>query len=167
MASRRRGKIPTSEWKAIAARRKAGEPLVQIARDYGCTGPAIGYIVNRVASRGGASTPMQTDPAVEGRAWKGAHPAQAPLSEGQHAGTTSLMSPSVPVVAQSARSRVTGLDSAARERITHDIAAFLYALDAVDREPSHENMDQLRQDTDHLMRAAAQVRIELERSSDN
>ncbi len=59
------------------------------------------------------------------------------------------------------------LDPAVRERITGDIAAFLYALDAIVRAPGPENMDQLREAADRLMRAAARVRIELERASDN
>ena len=167
MASRRKGKIPVSEWKAIAARRNAGEALAHIARDYGCTGPAIGYIVNRFASRGGASTQIQSRAAAEGKAWKAAHRAQATLSEGQHAGTTSLLSPSAPIVAKSAGSKMAALDPAVRERITGDIAAFLYALDAIVRAPGPENMDQLREAADRLMRAAARVRIELERASDN
>src|SRR5271154_2726964 len=48
MASRReKGKIAHAEWPAIAARYEDGETLASIARFYGCTAPAIRYIVNR------------------------------------------------------------------------------------------------------------------------
>jgi transposase-like protein len=41
-------KIPQGEWNAIAARYAKGETLADIARDYGCTPPAIHYILKRV-----------------------------------------------------------------------------------------------------------------------
>jgi hypothetical protein len=42
------GKIPQGEWNAIAARYSKGESLSSIARHYGCTPPAIHYILKRV-----------------------------------------------------------------------------------------------------------------------
>jgi hypothetical protein len=42
------GKIPQGEWNAIAARYSKGESLSSIARSYGCTPPAIHYILKRV-----------------------------------------------------------------------------------------------------------------------
>lgn len=167
MATKRKGKIPASEWQAIAARRKAGEALAHIARDYGCTGPAIGYIVNRVAARGGTSTPMQTQPAAPDRPRQGDHPVQASLGEGQHTRTMSPASPDAPDVVKSAKIKVAALDAAILTRITGDIAVFLDALDAVVQAPSRETMDQLSQAADYVMHAAARVRIEIERSSDN
>jgi hypothetical protein len=41
------GKIPQGEWNAIAARHAKGESLSGIARSYGCTPPAIHYILKR------------------------------------------------------------------------------------------------------------------------
>jgi hypothetical protein len=41
-------KIPQGEWNAIAARYSKGESLSSIARHYGCTPPAIHYILKRV-----------------------------------------------------------------------------------------------------------------------
>jgi transposase-like protein len=41
-------KIPQGEWNAIAQRYSNGESLSSIARHYGCTPPAIHYILQRV-----------------------------------------------------------------------------------------------------------------------
>lgn len=40
-------KIPQREWSAIAARHAQGESLSAIARSYGCTPPAIHYVLKR------------------------------------------------------------------------------------------------------------------------
>jgi hypothetical protein len=40
-------KIPQGEWNAIAARYQGGESISNIARSYGCTPPAIHYILKR------------------------------------------------------------------------------------------------------------------------
>ena len=40
-------KIPPREWSAIAARHAKGESLSAIARSYGCTPPAIHYVLKR------------------------------------------------------------------------------------------------------------------------
>ncbi len=40
-------KIPQGEWSAIAARYSQGESISSIARHYGCTAPAIHYILKR------------------------------------------------------------------------------------------------------------------------
>jgi hypothetical protein len=40
-------KIPQGEWNAIAARYQNGESISKIARSYGCTPPAIHYILKR------------------------------------------------------------------------------------------------------------------------
>jgi hypothetical protein len=40
-------KIPQGEWNAIAARHAQGESLSAIARSYGCTPPAIHYVLKR------------------------------------------------------------------------------------------------------------------------
>src|SRR5271157_3806676 len=44
-------KIPQGEWNAIAARYAQGETISQIARRYGCTPPAIHYILKRNGQR--------------------------------------------------------------------------------------------------------------------
>jgi hypothetical protein len=40
-------KIPQGEWSAIAARYANGESISKIAQTYGCTPPAIHYILKR------------------------------------------------------------------------------------------------------------------------
>lgn len=46
-------KIPQGEWNTIAARHDRGETIARIAQDYGCTAPAIHYILKRQKERGG------------------------------------------------------------------------------------------------------------------
>ncbi|HZU88328.1 MAG TPA: hypothetical protein VE993_03645 [Stellaceae bacterium] len=48
-------KIPQGEWSAIAARHARGETIARIAHDYGCTAPAIHYILKRQKERAGAA----------------------------------------------------------------------------------------------------------------
>lgn len=49
-SKRQKGKIAATEWPAIAARHRSGESLASIARAYGCTAPAIAYILKRTAA---------------------------------------------------------------------------------------------------------------------
>ncbi len=44
-------KIPQGEWTAIAARYAKGESITRIAQSYGCTPPAIHYILKRSKQR--------------------------------------------------------------------------------------------------------------------
>ena len=44
-------KIPQGEWNAIAARYAQGESISRIAQSYGCTPPAIHYILKRNKQR--------------------------------------------------------------------------------------------------------------------
>ena len=57
-------KVPQSEWSAIAERHSQGEPISSIARNYGCTAPAIRYILKRAKERAVVSdqrpAPVQT-----------------------------------------------------------------------------------------------------------
>jgi hypothetical protein len=48
-------KIPQSEWNAIATRHARGETIAKIAQNYGCTAPAIHYILKRQKERGGSA----------------------------------------------------------------------------------------------------------------
>ena len=50
-------KIPQGEWSVIAARYQNGETISKIARSYGCTPPAIHYILKRNRQRP-AETPQ-------------------------------------------------------------------------------------------------------------
>ena len=51
-------KIPQGEWSAIAARYTKGESITRIAQSYGCTPPAIHYILKRSKQRA-AQNPEQ------------------------------------------------------------------------------------------------------------
>jgi hypothetical protein len=51
-------KIPQGEWSAIAARYAKGESITRIAQSYGCTPPAIHYILKRGKQRA-AQYPQQ------------------------------------------------------------------------------------------------------------
>ncbi len=53
-------KIPQGEWNAIAARYQNGESISKIARSYGCTPPAIHYILKRNGQRPTTITPQPT-----------------------------------------------------------------------------------------------------------
>jgi transposase-like protein len=63
-------KIPQGEWDAIAARHAQGETIARIAQDYGCTAPAIHYILKRQKQRArptteaGASTAAPAAPST-------------------------------------------------------------------------------------------------------
>jgi hypothetical protein len=65
-----KGKIPAAEWPAITKRHRQGESLASIARAYGCTAPAIAYIVKR--SGNGATEPPPAP--AETRTTNGARP---------------------------------------------------------------------------------------------
>jgi transposase-like protein len=49
-------KIPQGEWNAIAARYAQGESISRIAQSYGCTPPAIHYILKRYKQRTGKNS---------------------------------------------------------------------------------------------------------------
>ena len=57
-------KIPQGEWSAIAARYAKGESITRIAQSYGCTPPAIHYILKRSKQRA-AQTEAELNTAVE------------------------------------------------------------------------------------------------------
>jgi hypothetical protein len=157
MANKRaKGKIPHSEWPAILARYSGGETIAQIGRDYGCTAPAIRYIIKRngmlkdqsgraraavVGGRVRASGPASArDPGVRGQA------ASAPLA------AVPSERPAGNIV----------LEPELRQRVSGDIASFLVALDHVVLEGSLASVADLQEATDRLMRSIARTRLELE-----
>src|ERR1700756_826849 len=99
VSKRENGKIYHAEWALITARHNGGETFASIARSYGCTAPAIRYIVNRQARGLEAGTAAAPSAALEGRALR--------------AGTTTE---------PQTRS---GIDRQLREQVNSDIAAFL------------------------------------------
>lgn len=151
MANKReKGKIPHSEWPSISARYAKGEAIASIARHYGCTAPAIRYIVNR-------NQRPKVEDAIEPPTYGasvGAHPSPAKVAASSESRTAS---------AERAGDAAVAFDVGIRERVGSDIAAFLVALDAVVAQPSPDVLSRLLTATDQLMRAAARTRIELER----
>jgi hypothetical protein len=156
MANRReKGKIPHQEWPAIRARYAGGESLASIARDFGCTGPAIRYIVNRPASDGEsapAAVPRRAAPPPEIR------PAEAPRPVPVVADTPTATAPTATAPA------TTAIDPELRWRVSSEIASFLAVFDSFLTENTPESYDHLLDATDRLMRVAARTRIELERA---
>ena len=57
-------KIPQGEWNAIAARYAHGESITKIAQTYGCTPPAIHYILKRSRQRTASNIqqPLKPEP---------------------------------------------------------------------------------------------------------
>jgi hypothetical protein len=176
-------KIPQGEWSAIAARYEKGESISGIARGYGCTPPAIHYILKRhrqlpatavmsltrarptaaAAAPIAAYTPEPTSP---GRiAGKSEHDASSPV----------LVRASPPLAAasppaaekQDQRPAVPpptpGLDSELHTRAEAAIAAFRSSFDAALMEGSPGVRERLRQAAADLMRVAARTTIVLDR----
>lgn len=170
MAKRReKGKIPHTEWPEIRTRYAAGESLASIARNYGCTGPAIRYIVNRPTpadetSNAGPSLPLPATP--------GANLVEtAKRADGTGEGPTTKVAPPIPVPqadqahgAPGDRAGTISIDTDLRWRVSSEIASFLTVFDSFLMEGSSESYDDLLGATDRLMRVAARIRIELERS---
>ena len=153
-------KIDHGELPAIIARHSTGESLASIARAYGCTPPAIRYIVRQERK---SEAHGEDDHADAASASIGHEEEPGRL----HANSVSLLPPARPVGFSATRpdvgSRKEGFDSSLREAMTLEVSALLVAFDAVVTRPSAEAVDQLRSATDRLLRAAARIRIELER----
>lgn len=160
MAKRReKGKIPHGEWSAIRTRHAAGESLASIARDYGCTGPAIRYIINRPTegmTPGDAAVANPAPRIPDGTDEPVAPPAASPASS----------APPVPPVASSlpAQPAAPGIDPDLRWRVSSEIASFLTVFDSFLTSDSQDRYDDLLAATDRLMRVAARTHIELERA---
>lgn len=170
MAKRReKGKIPHNEWPAIRMRYAAGESLASIARDYGCTGPAIRYIVNRPVGADGTAG-IAALPAVQ----PDTQEVEAPETAGRFGAPERppARRDEAPVLARPDRSGdgsdeaqgTSGIDPDLRWRVSSEIASFLAVFDSFLTDNSPETYDQLLSATDRLMRVAARTRIELERA---
>jgi len=148
-----RGKIPREQWPNIAARFQNGETLTEIARSFGCTAPAIRYIVGRVPLRGLNDKKVASDkqekiavllPTAESR--------RTTRSGGSsdNAGRRGDLS------AESTTNGIWG-------RVNTDIATFLAAVDSLFSDDSDSNYEALLAATDRLLWASARTRLELER----
>jgi hypothetical protein len=140
-----RGKISKVEWPKIAGRFRNGETLTEIARSYGCTAPAIRYIVGR--------TPVSAEkramlvPPIEAR--RAARPsASSDRPDSGRGGTKpSPIGPTRDIW----------------DRVNTDIATFLAAMDSLLSDDSDANYEALLAATDRLLWAGARTRLELER----
>src|SRR5260221_12942484 len=78
-------KIPQGEWNAIAARYAQGESISRIAQTYGCTPPAIHYILKRSKQRSAESSEERVNGKPDLAASLAAKPKKAPPSEAPRA----------------------------------------------------------------------------------
>lgn len=158
---REKGKIPRNEWPTILAKYRSGETMAQIGRDYGCTAPAIRYIVKRsgMLTNGAPSEPA----AAAGTRARRPSRAGAPAATGNRSASARAQ-PAPATVAPSSRPvRDHVLGPELRQRVGGDVASFLVALDHAVLEGSLESVANLQEATDRLMRSTARTRLELER----
>jgi hypothetical protein len=180
-------KIPQGEWSAIAARYEKGESISGIARGYGCTPPAIHYILKRHRQL----PPTAVRPLTHGQpAAASAAPvaafAPAPTPPGRIAGKSEHYAPSPVLVRASPPLAAAsspppgkpdrkpdqspamppptpGLDSELHTRAEAAIAMFRSSFDAALMEGSPGVRERLRQAAADLMRVAARTTIVLDR----
>jgi len=176
-------KIPQGEWSAIAARYEKGESISGIARGYGCTPPAIHYILKRHRELPATAVMPLTrgQPAAAAAAPIAAH-APEPTPPGRIAGKSEHYAPfpvlvrtSPPLAAasppaaekQDQRPAVPpptpGLDTELHTRAEAAIAIFRSSFDAALMEGSPGVRERLRQAAADLMRVAARTTIVLDR----
>jgi hypothetical protein len=182
-------KIPQGEWSAIAARYAQGESISRIAQSYGCTPPAIHYILKRNKQRaalGREQAPAERRPSQSAvpRA-RGTPPSGedmtslgssrnarirgdlqiSPVRPAQLEQTRSHLPPrqsaSPPNPAQGPHHSV-GLDRDLHGRAEAAIQAFRLSFDAALAEGSPLVRQQLRQAAADLMRVAARTTIVLD-----
>lgn len=152
-SAREKGKIARSEWPKIIERYNKGESIAQIGRDYGCTAPAIRYIIKRTGNLKDQTVGVAASGSVaaashaKDHVWPEAIASDAPPKQS----------------AGAAMDRERPIASALRRRVTGDIAGFLVALDQTVLDTSAETLAVLQDAADRLMRSTARVRLELER----
>jgi len=151
---RTKGKIAHGEWPQILAKYAEGETIAQIGRDYGCTAPAIRYIIRRSGrlkgggddGRSSGRKVLQPQPSRPSTSPSGSAARRASSHRAGGGGTSaSALGPQL----------VT--------RVTGDTVSFLAALDHAVLEGTTESLTVLQDAIDALMRSAARTRIELGR----
>jgi transposase-like protein len=176
-------KIPQGEWNAIAARYQKGESISGIARGYGCTPPAIHYILKRHRQLPAtAIRPLTTtQPAAVAPAPIAAY-APEPTPPARIAGKSEHYTPSPVLVRASPPPAAAssppagkpdqrpvgppatpGLDSELHTRAEAAIAMFRSSFDAALIEGTPGVRERLRQAAADLMRVAARTTIVLDR----
>jgi hypothetical protein len=160
---REKGKIPRNEWPRILAKYASGESVAQIGRDYGCTAPAIRYIIKRVGvlkrDGGGGGTPSERKilPAATSRNSTSRSAALARQANGSAAPPHGAAEDGRPASL---------LGPELRARVTGDVVSVLAALDRAVLEGSIDSLTALQEAVDSLMRSAARTRIDIGRILD-
>jgi hypothetical protein len=186
-------KIPQGEWSAIAARYAKGESITRIAQSYGCTPPAIHYILKRnklrpahnhelrvngksdssTRSLAGEIRPAPAQPAEPSsdRDFKPAPLVPAPSDRSQptlpHQSVFGQQPTGNPGAMGRASALTAGLDRDLHGRAEAAIAAFRSSFDAALAEGSPSVRQRLRQAASDLMRVAARTTIVLDRLNAN
>ena len=159
---REKGKIPRNEWPRIMSKYAGGESIAQIGRDYGCTAPAIRYIIKRAemlkGDGEGPSPEGKNSPSSTSRS-----PASRSVALGQQ--KTRAGSASSSHLAPADQSGTSGglLGPELRARVTGDVVSVLAALDRAVLEGSIDSLTALQEAVDSLMRSAARTCIDLGR----
>jgi hypothetical protein len=153
---REKGKIARQEWPKILARYNSGETIAQISRAYGCTAPAIRYIIKRTGSLKERAEGPPSEAAASAENEKRRVSPGRPVRV-----STDRPTAKMPAGATLERERAVGIEL--RNRVTADVAGFLVALDYVVIDNSAEALATLQDAADRLMRSTARVRLELER----
>ena len=152
-----RGKIPLSDRPTIVARYESGESIASISRSFGCTAPAIRYLIKR------AKGTLSRDNETGHRRIPGGHALPSGLE------ITRTLTPALgrnhfrSPLGNIKNARSENFDRSLRDRISGDVAAFLVALDAATSELSRLNIETLVQATDRLLQACARTRMALDR----
>lgn len=184
-------KIPQGEWDAIAARHARGETIARIAYDYGCTAPAIHYILKRQKERarpgltGAAAGPavngfsprpaVELRPAAEVRTSEPRQESAPPLVPGPPAGVRRpeeppperTVGPRLEVHPPTARGNAlaAGFDAELQSQVEESITVFRANLNAALADRSPLRRAELRAAASDLMRMAARTMIVLDRLS--
>jgi hypothetical protein len=158
---REKGKIPRNEWPRILSKYASGESVAQIGRDYGCTAPAIRYIIKRVGmlkGDGGGEGPLSERKILPSPTSRS--PTSRSMAPSRQKNGAASATP--PHVAESGTSGGL-LGPELRARVTGDVVSVLAALDRAVLEGSIDSLTALQEAVDNLMRSAARTRIDLGR----
>jgi hypothetical protein len=161
---REKGKIPRNEWPRILSKYASGESIAQIGRDYGCTAPAIRYIIKRVGmlkGDGGGEGPLSERKILPSPTSRRPTSRSMALSR-QKNGPASAAPPHIATAAESGTGEGL-LGPELRARVTGDVVSVLAALDRAVLEGSIDSLTALQEAVDSLMRSAARTRIDLGR----
>jgi hypothetical protein len=148
-----KGKIPRTEWPKILALYAGGATIAEIGRRYGCTAPAIRYIIKRNGMLKGHATgeSLPAGPGGQQNA-KGADRLARPrVADGRSLAPPAGL-PGRDILGPDLRGRLSGT-----------IASFLVSLDQAIVSGSPKSLIDLVEASDLLMRSIARTRIEIER----